>query len=84
MRILIIVLLLACVVAGVVFGALNADLVSFDFGFVQAKLPKGGALVVALAVGWLLGGVTAWLGVRARGMGRRGRRKDPDGATGKP
>jgi hypothetical protein len=26
-------------------------------------LPKGAALLVALVVGWLLGGITAWLGV---------------------
>ena len=66
MRILIFVLLLACVAAGVVFGALNAGVVPFDLGFTRISLPKGAALLAALAIGWLLGGVTAWWGVRTR------------------
>lgn len=66
MRILIVVLLLVCVAAGIVFGALNADLVPFDFGFARIDLPKGGALLAAVVLGWLLGGVTAWWGVRTR------------------
>jgi len=81
MRILIFVLLLACVAAGVVFGALNAGVVPFDFGFVRVGMPKGAALLAALAIGWLLGGVTAWWGVRTRQFRDRrarahGKRKD--------
>ena len=66
MRILIFVLLLACVAAGIVFGALNAGVVPLDFGFMRVVLPKGAALLAALAIGWLLGGVTAWWGIRTR------------------
>ena len=71
MRILIFVLLIACVAAGVVFGALNAGQVPFDFGFARLVLPKGGTLLAALAIGWLLGGVTAWWGVRTRHIRHR-------------
>jgi uncharacterized integral membrane protein len=73
MRIVIILLLLACLAVGVVFGALNADLVGYDFGFAQAQLPKGGTLLAALVLGWLLGGFTAWWGVSARHLRDRRR-----------
>ena len=43
MRLLAIIFLLLFVAAGIVFGALNADLVPFDFGFARLSLPKGGA-----------------------------------------
>ncbi|MCW8807164.1 MAG: LapA family protein, partial [Rhodanobacter sp.] len=46
--------------------ALNADLVSYDLVFARLDLPKGAALLAALVIGWLLGGVTAWLGVSSR------------------
>lgn len=59
-------ILLLFVAAGVVLGALNADLVAYDFGFAQIHLPKGAALLGALLIGWLLGGLTAWLGVSSR------------------
>jgi putative membrane protein len=29
-------------------------------------LPKGAALLGAVVIGWLLGGLTAWLGVSSR------------------
>ncbi|HEV7123116.1 MAG TPA: LapA family protein [Rhodanobacter sp.] len=64
MRLLAIITLLIFVVAGIVLGALNAGMVGYDFGFAQLQLPKGAALLGALVVGWLLGGVTAWLGSR--------------------
>jgi putative membrane protein len=63
MRLLAIIILLVFVAAGIVLGALNADLVGYDFSFIQVRLPKGAALLVTLVVGWLLGGLTAWLGV---------------------
>ncbi len=66
MRLLAIIILLTFVAAGIVLGALNADLVGYDLGFAQFQLPKGAALLGALVIGWLLGGLTAWLGVTTR------------------
>jgi Protein of unknown function (DUF1049). len=66
MRLLAIIVLVIFIAAGVVLGALNADLVGYDLAFAQVQLPKGAALLVALVIGWLLGGLTAWLGVSAR------------------
>lgn len=66
MRLLVIILLICFIAAGVVLGALNADLVGYDLGFAQTRFPKGAALLVALVIGWLLGGLTAWLGVSSR------------------
>ena len=62
MRLLAIITLIFFVAVGIVLGALNAGTVGYDFGFAQIQLPKGAALLGALVVGWLLGGVTAWLG----------------------
>ncbi|MEO8809294.1 MAG: DUF1049 domain-containing protein [Rhodanobacter sp.] len=66
MRMLAIIILVVVIAAGVVLGALNAAVTSYDFGFVQVQLPKGAAVLGAVAIGWLLGGMTAWLGVRLR------------------
>ncbi|MDE2155526.1 MAG: DUF1049 domain-containing protein [Xanthomonadaceae bacterium] len=66
MRLLAISTLLIFIAAGVVLGALNADLVGYDLAFVQLRLPKGAALLGALVIGWLLGGLTAWVGVSSR------------------
>ncbi|WEN16872.1 LapA family protein [Rhodanobacter sp. AS-Z3] len=63
MRLPAIILLVLFIAAGIVLGALNADMVAYDLGFAQLQLPKGAALLVAVVIGWLLGGVTAWLGV---------------------
>jgi lipopolysaccharide assembly protein A len=73
MRLLAVIILLVSVAAGVVLGALNADLVSYDFSFIQMSLPKGAALLGALVVGWLLGGLTAWLGVSTAQRRQRSR-----------
>ena len=66
MRLLAIICLLVFITAGIVLGALNADLVGYDLGFAQLQLPKGAALLGAVVLGWLLGGLTAWLGMSAR------------------
>lgn len=71
MRLLAIIILLLFVAAGIVLGALNADLVGYDLGFAQLQLPKGAALLGALLIGWLLGGLTAWLGVMMRQRSQR-------------
>ncbi len=73
MRLIVTLILLFFIAAGIALGALNADLVSYDLGFVRLSLPKGAGLLAALVVGWLLGGLTAWLGVSIRH--RRHRRR---------
>jgi len=82
MRLLAIIVLLLFVAAGVVVGALNAGLVGYDFAFFQVSWPKGAALLGALVIGWLLGGLTAWLGVsmaarRVRRTARRASERKP-------
>ena len=78
MRLIAILFLLLFAAAGIVFGALNADLVPFDFGFARGSLPKGGAMLAFLLIGWVLGGITAWVGTsfahqrkRRRALGDR-------------
>jgi len=66
MRLIVTLILLLFIAAGIVLGALNADLVAYDLGFARLSLPKGAALLLALVIGWLLGGLTAWLGVSSR------------------
>jgi lipopolysaccharide assembly protein A len=73
MRLLAIIVLVIFIAAGVVLGALNADLVGYDLAFAQVQLPKGAALLGALVIGWLLGGLTAWVGVSARQRRRQPR-----------
>ncbi|UGB39365.1 lipopolysaccharide assembly protein LapA domain-containing protein [Frateuria soli] len=75
MRLIALLILAFFVVVGVVVGALNADPVSYDLAFFQLTMPKGAGLLVALVIGWLLGGLTAWLGmsVRHRRVLRRAR-----------
>ena len=74
MRWLVIAFLVLFAAAGVVFGALNAGLVGYDLGFARVSFPAGAALLAGVAVGWLLGGVTAWIGVSSRH--RRVRKQD--------
>ena len=78
MRLIVTLILLLFIAAGIVLGALNADLVSYDLAFVRLELPKGAALLLALVTGWLLGGLTAWLGVSVGH--RRQRRQMSSGA----
>ena len=42
---------------GAVFGALNSQSIDFDFYFASVAMAKGGALLCALLIGWLLGGL---------------------------
>ena len=82
MRLIVTLILLLFVAAGVVLGALNADLVGYDLGFAQLTLPKGAALLIALVIGWLLGGLTAWLGVSTRQRRQRRQGKAKTSAAG--
>ncbi len=66
MRLLTLLVVLLFLAVGVVLGALNADLVSYDFAVARLSIPKGAALLGALMVGWLLGGLTAWWGMHWR------------------
>lgn len=71
------------VLAGVAFGALNVAMVPFDLGFAQIHAPKGAAVLTALVVGWLLGGIVAWLGmgVKQRRQRRGARGKSTSAAS---
>ena len=85
MRLIVILVLMFFVAAGVLVGALNAGLVEYDFAFARLQLPKGAALLAALVLGWLLGGLSAWLGVsmQQRRLQRQRRKqsgKKPAGA----
>lgn len=61
MRLLLIIVVVLFAAAGVVFGALNADLVSYDLVFAHLVMPKGAALLGMLLLGWILGGLLVWL-----------------------
>jgi len=82
MRLLVLLLLIVFLAAGVLLGALNADLVGYDLGFARIQLPKGAGLLGSLVIGWLLGGLTAWLGVSTshRRQQRRANKKPAAGA----
>jgi lipopolysaccharide assembly protein A len=81
MRLIVILLLLLLIAGGVVLGALNADLVGYDLAFARVQVPKGAALLVVLALGWILGGLTAWLGVTTRHHRERRRAQKAAGAA---
>lgn len=61
MRLSVVVLALASIVLGAMFGALNAERVEFDFYLIQLALPKGAVLLAVLLLGWLLGGLVVWI-----------------------
>ena len=73
MRIGLILLVLLFAGAGALFGALNNQTITLDFYFVSIELAKGGALLCALVLGWLFGGVLVYLSlvVPLRGRVRR-------------
>jgi uncharacterized membrane protein YciS (DUF1049 family) len=66
MRLLIIILVLIFAAVGAIFGALNGERVIYDFYFATASLPKGGMLIAALLVGWLIGGIVVYFGLVLR------------------
>jgi len=69
MRLGVVVLILLAVVMGATFGALNADRILLDFWLIDFSVPKGAALLAALLLGWVLGGLLVW-GLRVRALRR--------------
>ncbi|MEO7150015.1 MAG: LapA family protein [Rhodanobacteraceae bacterium] len=74
MRASIVVLVVAFLILGALFGALNPGIVGYDFLFAHVEAPKGTALLVAILIGWLLGGALCWAG---KGLLRRRTRVEP-------
>ena len=66
MRLGLILLALLFAAAGAAFGALNGEHVVFDFYFSAITLPKGAALLCAVLLGWLLGGIVVYVGLVLR------------------
>ncbi|NBD96395.1 MAG: DUF1049 domain-containing protein [Gammaproteobacteria bacterium] len=56
-----IVLVLLAAAAGLVVGVLNAEPVSLDLIALEVSLPLGGLVLLALALGVLVGLLMAWL-----------------------
>jgi lipopolysaccharide assembly protein A len=61
MRLALVFVILLFIVFGAVFGALNSERISLDLYFIQPSVPKGALLLSAVLVGWLLGGLVAWM-----------------------
>lgn len=57
MRFGLILLVLLFALLGAAFGALNSQTIDLDFYFGTLSLAKGGVLLGALVLGWLLGGL---------------------------
>lgn len=57
MRLIRLLVALACLAAGIVVGALNPQLVTIDFGFARASGTLGVALIVSLLLGVVVGGL---------------------------
>jgi len=70
MRALIVALVIVSLILGALFGALNPQVVSYDLGLAHLQVSKGSALLIALLIGWLLGGALCWAG---SGMARQRR-----------
>ena len=80
MRLLIVLLVLVFAALGAVFGALNSDWIDLDFYFLIVSVPKGASLLVALLIGWILGGSVVWL-ARVPALKRELRRARQRSAT---
>jgi len=60
---LIVFLVFVFAVAGAAFGALNSQTVELDFYFGTLTLVKGGVVIGAVLLGWLLGGLLVYVGL---------------------
>jgi len=83
MRLLRILLALACLAAGIVVGALNTQLVRLDLGLVELTPSLGVALILALLLGVLVGGLALAAGV-VWPLRRRLARAERDAAAVRP
>jgi lipopolysaccharide assembly protein A len=70
MRLAFILLALLFAMLGALFGALNSESVPLDFYYAQSQFPKGAALLLALLLGWILGGLLVYLSL-VPGLRRR-------------
>lgn len=61
MRLVLVLLAIVFAALGALFGALNSERFALDFYFAQTQFPKGAALLLALLIGWLLGGLLVYL-----------------------
>ena len=90
MRFGLILLVLLFAFLGALFGALNSQPVEFDFYFGSAALAKGGALLGALLLGWVAGGLLVFfslvmpLRVRVRRLAQQLKRHEAEGADRTP
>ena len=75
MRLVLILLVLVFAAGGAIFGGLNSESVAYDFYFTTFSAPKGAVLIVAVLLGWLLGGILAYFGIASR---QRARRREAD------
>ena len=50
-------------VGGAAFGALNSQPIELDFYFGTLTLVKGGVVIGALLLGWMLGGLLVYIGL---------------------
>ena len=81
---LIVFLVFAFAVAGASFGALNSQAIELDFYFGTLRLVKGGVVIGALLLGWLLGGLLVYAGLvmplrrRLRAQSRRVKQLEAD------
>ena len=57
MRLIRLLIALACLVAGVAVGAMNPQAVTLDLGFIAVTTTLGVAVIVALLLGVLVGGL---------------------------
>jgi putative membrane protein len=87
MRFGLILLTLVFAVLGAIFGALNSDSIPFDFYFASVHAPKGAALLLALLLGWISGGLVVYLALvlrlrrRVRGLARELKARDRNAAV---
>ncbi|MEP7097963.1 MAG: lipopolysaccharide assembly protein LapA domain-containing protein [Dokdonella sp.] len=62
MHAIFIILVLIVIACGALFDALNGARVVLDFYFIKITLPIDAALLGALLLGWVYGGLVAWCG----------------------